>query len=359
MRRSHGRAPRSALAAAGGVAIVLATFPTTAVFACTTICLGGNDRPVVAYNYDFHPSEGLVLVNKRGTIKRSRIEPGGMTWTSRYGSVTFNQFGRDNPTTGMNEKGLMVSLMWLDGTEYPPPDSRPATGILEWIQYNLDTHASVAEFAANAESVRPMSATPIHYLFADAGGDAAVVEFLAGRLVLHRGATLPVRALANSTYADSVRAFDAAKAAGAVPASGGSLDRFVRGAMLARNAGDPIARGFSVLASVASPGYTRWSIVYDLSSGAIHFRTDTNPAIRSLSVARLDFSCRAPVLMLDVTAPGSGDITARLVGYTRAANRALLEASFRQTPFLVGSSDVEKAVAAAHPDATSSCAVPD
>ena len=153
---------------------------------------------MVAYNYDFHSFEGLVLVNKRGTRKRSRFE-GGASWTSRYGSVTFNQFGRDNPTTGINEKGLMISLMWLDGTEYPPADGRPATGILEWVQYNLDRHASVAEFAARAGEVRPASKTPIHFLMADAAGDAAVVEFLDERLVLHRGATLPVRALANST----------------------------------------------------------------------------------------------------------------------------------------------------------------
>jgi len=335
--------------------LVLAALPATAGFPCTTICVGDAGRPVVAYNYDFHPSEGLVLINKRGTSRRSRVEPGGLAWTARYGSVTFNQFGRDNPTTGMNEKGLMISLMWLDGTAYPPLDARPATGILEWIQYNLDMHASVAEFVADAGTVRPTSPTPIHYLFADATGDAAVVEFLGGRLVLHRGATLPVGALANTIYDDSVRAFEAAKRSGTVPAGGGSLDRFVRGALLAGKPGDPIARGFAVLASVANPGSTRWSIVYDLAAGAVHFRTDTNHEIRRLALARLDFSCRTPVGMLDLTAPGAGDVSARLVDYTRAANRALLDASFRQTPFLSNSTDAETAAAAAHPDETSSC----
>ena len=42
--------------------------------------------------------------------------------------------------TGINEKGLMVSQMWLDETKYPPADTRPVIGILEWIQYNLDRH---------------------------------------------------------------------------------------------------------------------------------------------------------------------------------------------------------------------------
>ncbi len=323
--------------------------------ACTTVCLGG-DRPVVAYNYDFHPQEGLLLVNQRGTVRKSRVEPRGAVWTSRYGSVTFNQYGRDNPTTGMNERGLMVSLMWLDGSQYPPADARPATGILEWIQRHLDLDASVAEVIATAESVRPTGATPIHYFFADARGDAAVIEFLAGRLVVHHGAGLPVRALANNTYEESLLAYDAAKRRGEVPAARGSLDRFVRGAMLAQGNGDPIARGFEVLAAVANPGFTRWSVVYDLAARVVHFRTDSNPEIRRLALGGLDFSCGNSIGMLDVTASGEGDVTGRLRPYTRTANRALIEASFGRTPFLKDHSGAEKDAAAAHPDVTSRCA---
>jgi penicillin V acylase-like amidase (Ntn superfamily) len=344
---------------AGILALLVAALAAPAARACTTVCVGDETRPVVAYNYDFDPQEGLVLINKRGTIRKSRVDPGGLTWTARYGSVTFNQFGRDNPTTGMNEKGLMVSLMWLDGTEYPPADDRPALTILEWIQHHLDTCASVAEVVAHAASVRPTGTTPIHYLFADATGDAAVVEFLGGRLTIHRGATLPVRALANSLYDESVRAFEAAKAGATVPSSRGSLDRFVRGAMLASAPGDPIARGFAVLASVANPGRTRWSIVYDLGARVVSFRTDTNASVRRVALDRFDFSCRTPVATLDVTAPGAGDVTTGFREYTRAANRALIDASFSKTPFLAARPESERAAVAAHPDATSSCAALD
>jgi penicillin V acylase-like amidase (Ntn superfamily) len=338
---------------------ILAVLMATSGFTCTTVCLLEQGRALVAYNYDFHPSEGLVLVNKRGTRKQSRVEPQGASWTARHGSLTFNQFGRDNPTTGVNEQGLMVSLMWLDATGYPPPDHRPAVSILEWIQYHLDQHASVAEVVANAETVRPTSRIPIHYLFADASGDAAAIEFLDGKLVVHRGETLPVKALANSTYADSVAAFEAARRAGEMPTSRSSLDRFVRAAMLASGDGDPMARGFAVLAAVARPGFTRWSIVYDLGAGDVYFKTDTNEAIRRVTVTGFDLSCRTPVQILDVTAPGSGDVTPAFVDYTRAANHALLEASYAKTPFLQGRSDTEKAAAAAHADATSSCTVTD
>ena len=271
--------------------------------------------------------------------------------------MTFNQFGRDNPMTGINEKGLMVSQMWLDETRYPPADSRPAIGILEWIQYNLDRHASVAEVLADAEGVRPMSRVTIHYLVADATGDSAAIEFLDGKLVVHRGAAMPVRALANSTYADSVAAFERARSKGEVPTSVSSLDRFVRAAMLAGQANaDPIARGFEILASVAQPYFTRWSVVYDLSAREVYFRTEGNRAIRRVALAGLDFSCGTPVKMLDVTAGGAGDVSAAFVDYSEAANRALIESAFTKTPFLREVPAAARDAMSANPGTTSSCA---
>jgi choloylglycine hydrolase len=341
------------------VGLGLAVLVATPALSCTTVCLLDREKAVVAYNYDFHPSEGLVLVNKRGTTKISSLRTQGATWSATYGSVTFNQFGRDNPMTGINEKGLVVSQMWLDETRYPPADTRPVIGVLEWIQYNLDRHASVAEVLANAETVRPGRQAPLHYLLADATGDAAAVEFLDGRLVVHRGAAMPVRALANSIYADSVAAFERARSKSEVPTSASSLDRFVRAAMLAGGGNaDPIARGFEILAAVAQPYFTRWSIVYDLSAGAVHFRTEGNRAIRRFALAGFDFSCGTPVKMLDVTAGGAGDVGHAFVDYSVAANRALIESAFTKTPFLREVPAAARDALAAHPGTTSSCAAP-
>jgi penicillin V acylase-like amidase (Ntn superfamily) len=336
-----------------GIAVLIAP----PVLSCTTVCLLEKEQAVVAYNYDFHSPDGLVLVNKRGTKKVSSVRTQGATWTATYGSVTFNQFGRDNPMTGINEKGLVMAQMWLDETRYPPADARPAIGILEWIQYNLDRHASVAEVVAQAGAVRPTSRYPIHYLVADFSGDAATLEFLDEKLVVHRGATMPVKALANSTYADSVAAFEKAKSNGVMPLTVTSIDRFVRAAMLTGQ-GKPqsIDRGFEILSSVAQPYFTRWSVVYDLTAREVHFRTEGNQAIRRLALAALDFSCTAPVKMLDVTSGGLGDVGGALVDYTMAANRALIESAFTKTPFLREVPAAAKDTLAEHPSVTSSCA---
>ena len=343
---------RFAALAGFGVAVLIAS----PVLSCTTVCLLEKEKVIVAYNYDFHSPDGLLLVNKRGTKRVSTARSQGAIWTANYGSVTFNQFGRDNPMTGINEKGLVVTQMWLDGTRYPPVDTRPTIGILEWIQYNLDRHASVAEVVAQAEAVRPTSRYPIHYLVADPTGDAATLEFLDEKLVIHRGATMPVRALANSTYADSVAAFEKSRGDGVMPATLSSIDRFVRAATLAGQGGaEPVARGFEILASVAQPRLTRWSVVYDLRAREVHFRTDGNQAIRRLALAGLDFSCATPVKMLDATIGRAGDVGGALLDYTTVANRALIESAFTKTPFLREVPAATKDTLAAHPSATSSC----
>jgi Penicillin V acylase and related amidases len=43
-------------------------------------------------------------------------------WISKYGSITFNQSGREFPHGGINEKGLVIEQMWLDEAAYPEMD---------------------------------------------------------------------------------------------------------------------------------------------------------------------------------------------------------------------------------------------
>ena len=343
------------------VTVMFAVLMATPGITCTTLCLLEKGRVLVAYNYDAWAPDGLVLVNKRGMSKQGRIKEAA-SWTARYGSVTFNQFGRDEPSSGVNEKGLMVSVMWLDGTRYPPADHRPPIGPARWIQYNLDNYSSVAEVVEKAELVRLSTSVPVHYFFADVTGDMAVMEFIEGKLAVYRGETLPVRALTNSKYAESLAAFEAAKRRGEIPTSESSLDRFVRGATLISGEGDAIARSFATLAAVASTTGetpTRWSIVYDLAASEVHFRSDSNQAIRRLSVTSFDFSCRTPMKMFDLTKSGSGDVSTSLTDYSTATNRTVAQAAYTKTPFFRGVSETERTALADHADETSACAVTD
>src|SRR6266480_31929 len=135
-------------------------------FACTTFCLVGKGEVLFGRNYDWTIGDAFVLVNKRGVAKTATIidSDNGAKWISKYGSVTFNQYGRENPTGGMNEAGLVVEQMWLDETEYPRDAALPTIDTQEWIQYLLDTSATAAEAVRNATHVRILSDVKVHYL---------------------------------------------------------------------------------------------------------------------------------------------------------------------------------------------------
>lgn len=326
--------------------------------ACTTFCLQRGPAGVFGKNYDWHIGDGLVVVNKQGVEKRSILRPAEnpARWTSKYGSVTFNQYGREFPSGGMNEKGLVVELMWLDATRYPPPDGRPALNCLEWIQYQLDTSDSVQAVLANAAKLRIASEAGLHYLVCERSGRCATVEFLNGKLVQHSGKTLPVPVLANSTYAESL---DFLKRQGAKAQGTSSLSRFARASKMIQDypgggGTGPVQYAFNVLDRVAQ-AHTQWSIVYDQRGGRVHWKTRSNPRPRWIDFAALDFSCSTPVRILDIDDKAQGDVTRHLAGYRPEKNRALVVRAMKGTPFLANTPAEEMEATARHPE-RSSCA---
>ena len=325
-------------------ALLLSALPLNSAFACTTFCLKNRGEILFGKNYDWMVGDGLVFVNKRGVAKVSTPVSLADTsnpakWVSKYGSVTFNQYGRENPSGGMNEAGLAIELMWLDESQYPKPDARPSVGVLEWIQYQLDTSATVAEVITSSAKLRISSEVKLHYLVNDKTGNTATIEFLNGDLVAHSEARLPVSTLANDAYAKSLNYLRTASADRTK--SNSSLDRFARAARRTRefdqqskSGADAVNYAFEILSNVAQPGYTQWSIVYDLKRGLIHFRTLQSPQIRVIDTKAFDYSCGTSVKIFDMNSSQSGDVTSQFTDYTRKANRDLIERSFGGTDFL-------------------------
>jgi penicillin V acylase-like amidase (Ntn superfamily) len=323
--------------------LVLLSLLSVETLACTTFCLKNKGEVLFGKNYDWMIADGLVFVNKRGVAKTALTE-GGETparWTSRYGSVTFNQYGRDNPMGGMNEAGLVIELMWLDETRYPKADARPKLDVLEWIQYNLDISATVQDVLKNTENVRIDSDVTLHYLVNDKNGNSATIEFLDGRLVAHTGENLAVSALANDTYEKSLNYSKTILAEKAHTES--SLDRFTRAAQKTkefekqpRGEQEAVNYAFDILANVAQKDSTQWSIVYDQMRGKIYFRTRPRQQIKSVNLKSFDYSCGGAVKILDINSMTAGDVTAKFTDYSTKANRDLIERSFNGTPFLRG-----------------------
>lgn len=330
--------------------LLLLFFCGSIVHACTTFCINKNGQIVFGRNYDWVTGAGIVNTNQRGLFKTSMNTGNGSaaSWVSKYGSITFNQYGKEFPTGGMNEKGLVVELMWLDGSVYPAADKRPAVGVLQWIQYQLDNASTTAEVIASDAQVRiKEKGTPIHYLIADASGNVAAVEFLNGKMVVHTGNDLPFPVLTNNDYASSVKTARPILGKG-ISLNNNSLDRFVKACSMVeqfkRTDVDMLLTdfAFSILDKVAQGSFTKWSIVYDITDKMIHFKTADNKLIKTIQFAAFDFDCSQPAKMFHMNQAGSGDVSRRFILPDKQIKRRVMDQAITESSSRVSISKREE-----------------
>lgn len=311
--------------------------------ACTTFCLQDGEHIVFGRNFDFPVGYGHVVVNKRNVRKTGMVRPPEklFEWTSRFGSVSFNQNGREFPYGGINEQGLVIEQMALNESEYPAIDERYGLTELQWIQYHLDNSANVEEVLASQKILRisPQSVAGLHFLVADKSGNVATIEFLGGKMVVHKGERLPVRALANDTYENSMKYlknFSGFGGSAKIPVSTAPLDRFANAAAGINDfAGeDLVTYSFELLNKLKQEdSTTQWSIVYNLNDLEIYFQTQRNPEIRRLSLLEVDFSCSSPVQYINVEdAPVAGKLPFR--DFSPEENEALIYRVWSEVEFL-------------------------
>lgn len=315
--------------------------------ACSTLLLPISGRVVFARNYDFYFGDGQVVLNPRGLKKTAMMLGPPAQWVSKFGSVTFCQFGREFPCGGVNEAGLAIAVLWLHDAEYPQPDERPAVNEVQWVQYQLDTARTVKDVLASDGTIRiqPLSQTKLHYFVADRSGDCAVIEFLDGKFVAWTGNQLQCPVLANTKYADSLTSRETSgTAAERQQLRANPTDPFVPGGRFNRAAAlveafdpqkdDPIEYAFGSLKLVSQRRFTRWQIVYDLDNSMVWFQTQASPERRSIDLKKLDFRPTASAKLLDIDIEAAGDVTGRFKSWTVEENRKLIETSLSRAGFL-------------------------
>ncbi len=287
-------------------------------------------------NYDWVTDAGIVCTNLKGLSKTSMKTENGETisWISKFGSITFNQYGKEFPTGGMNEKGLVVELMWLDDTKYPAADNRPAVGVLQWIQYQLDNCITIEEIIATDKQLRisATGTTPLHYLVADANGKAATIEFLNGKMVVHKGTDLIFPVLTNNTYEESVKSVKNSSSMG-----NNSLERFGEACKMIQqlNANNTTKSltdyAFDILGRVSQGDFTKWSIVYDITHKTIQFKTDRFQQVKTVNFSSFDFNCTATAKVWDMNQNASGNINTLFENFNNAINKRIVEAAAKES----------------------------
>jgi penicillin V acylase-like amidase (Ntn superfamily) len=197
------------------------------------------------------------------------------------------------------------------------------------MQYQLDSFATVGEVIDHLDDLRP-DGEGWHYLVADAEGGGAVIEYRGGEPLIYRGDDLPVWAISNTSYTQGLSHLPMDRAFGGkidIAAGDDAYGRFLRMTILLESYETLDVPGsdyaFAVLDSVGSE-LTRRSVVYDGPSGRIMWRTKSNPSVRWLDLASIDFSADQPTRFVDIESKGSGDVSDEIVAYTTEANRRLV-----------------------------------
>lgn len=299
--------------------------------ACTRAVYIGTDNMVVTgrtmdWKEDIMSN---IYVFPRGVARAGYNKGETVKWTSKYGSVIAT--GYDIGTCdGMNEKGLVASLLFLPESVYDRPnDNRPVMGISIWTQYVLDNFATVHEaveelkketFRIDAPRMPNGSASTLHMAITDEKGNTAVLEYLDGTLSIHEGKEFQV--MTNSPRYDYQLAInDYWKEVGGLqmlPGTNRSSDRFVRASFYINaipktsDAQTAVASVLSVMRNVSVPfgittpdkpyiSSTRWRSVADQKNKVYYFDSVLTPNLFWLDLKKIDFSPKAGIKKLALT----------------------------------------------------------
>ncbi len=319
--------------------------------ACTTFVLKTGDDVLLAKNLDWPVGDGFIVVNRRGVEKRALAMDGEETivWKSIHGSVTFNQFGKEFPLGGMNEKGLVIEEMNYSLSQYPS-DRQSFLNEFQWIQYHLDISESVKDVI---DSLHEISILPLlfrlHYMVCDSRGQVAIIEFIGRKAKVYVGDQIEVPVLTNNCYDNLLQYLRGCKGFGGermVTDGPESQERFVRAATMIKNSCNSLhesvieAKAFDILDHVKQND-TQWSIVYNSRKRQIRFTTRLVPQVRLVSLWDIDFENSDFIHIL--TPQVSGDYEQIFKKYSVEENTRLLKAVFGQ---LIRKGEISKESAA-------------
>ena len=305
-----------------GVALVLAAVSLMSVQpveACTRAVYIGPDQMVITgrtmdWKEDIMTN---IYVFPRGIQRMGHDKEKTVNWTSKYGSVIAT--GYDIGTCdGMNEKGLVASLLFLPESIYSlPGDTRPAMGISIWTQYVLDNFATVREAVDELkketfriDAPRMPNGGPestLHLAITDETGNTAVLEYLV---------------MTNSPrYEQQLAINDYWKEIGGLqmlPGTNRASDRFVRASFYIHaipqiaDAKIAVPSVLSVMRNVSVPfgintpekpyiSSTRWRSVSDQKNKVYYFESTLTPNLFWLDLKKIDFSPKAGIKKLSLT----------------------------------------------------------
>lgn len=256
-----------------------------------------------------------------------------MRWTSRYGLAAMTGFD-GAATDGLNEKGLAAHMLVLSQSQHEPKDDRVELPDALWAQYVLENFATVEEVvdAHKSGAFRVVGAWSsdlglaaplgLHLAVEDTSGDSAIVEYVAGKLVIHHGAEY--RVMTNDPHLDEMlermKKYKDFGGGAELPGASDPEYRFARLLAYYKYLPDPktyteaVAGAMSLLriaqvpfrdpARVPAAGLmagvqTNWVSAADVTNDIYYINSATVPSLFWLDLKTADLSAGAPLLFLD------------------------------------------------------------
>ena len=302
---------------------------------CTAFCMQSEQRVLLGKNLDWPVDKGLILINRAG-IRKSSLPAtfGTISWISRYSSITFNQFGKEFPLGGMNEKGLVVEELNMPTVQTFSLPSKYGINEFQLVQYMLDNFSSVEEIeeAMKQFQIEPLLLS-LHYLIMDSKGNSIVMEFDGEKFRLYPTLQTGFPILSNNLYNESIRYLKNFSGFGGdqeIRHRSGSNERFVSVAsMLSKNHTESLVKTSFAILDTVSQSDTRWSIVYDATDLKIHLKSHSCRGTRQIILQNLLATEETSVLGIDITECSSGDKNSFRV-ITPRENRLLIQSVLEQ-----------------------------
>jgi penicillin V acylase-like amidase (Ntn superfamily)/uncharacterized protein (DUF2141 family) len=309
------------------------------VYPCSAIVLKNDNQILLAKNFDWTYGDGIIMKNLRGIKKTAYFTQTGeqAQWTSKYGSVTFNQNGREMPYGGMNEKGLAIEMLWLEVTQYNINEKKAYVNELEWIQYQLDNFESVKQVIDHLSdlSIYPIKGK-IHYILSDIFGKSVIIEYLNGKPTAYEKDANVCQTITNNSviYSESFKN----QVKGIKKRNTSTTFRYYKLEQeiltVTNQSKLNEAYAFEVLKKVNIPKgsfRTLWSIVYNISQKSISFHTDTHKEIKTIQFSALDFTYDISYFPLNQNEVKN--LSFSLIGLTESDNLVYLAPSLMHLGF--------------------------
>lgn len=303
----------------------------TPIEACTrAVYLGPANMVVTGRTMDWKEDiQSNIYLFPRGMKRTGGNTDNTLNWSAKYGSVITTAYDLGT-ADGMNEKGLVANLLYLAESDYgSSADKRPVMGIGVWTQYVLDNFATVDEavaelkkevFRIDAPELPNGAKSSLHMAISDPSGNSAILEYIKGKLVIHKGREYQV--MTNSPiYDKQITLNDYWQQIGGtvmLPGTNRASDRYVRASFYinaVEQSADPriaIAGVFGVMRNVSVPygistpnepniSSTRWRTVSDQKDKVYYFESTLSPNVFWIDLKGLDFNAGAPVKKLTLT----------------------------------------------------------